>query len=112
MTTTGSPGPALPSIVRYPGRTALAIADQLCQAYAEVFSQPPWNEDHTRVEEFRHRLDTDAHRPGFRAVIATGTGRCIDGFATGWIRPSAHTPVAATFCSPWPAAHPKAGPGS
>jgi ribosomal protein S18 acetylase RimI-like enzyme len=80
MSTTGRP-----SIVRHPGITALAIADRLRQAYAEVFSQPPWNEDHTRVEEFRHRLDTDVHRPGFRAVVATGTGPTIDGFATGWI---------------------------
>jgi ribosomal protein S18 acetylase RimI-like enzyme len=80
MSTTGRP-----SIARHPGITALAVADQLCQAYAEVFSQPPWNEDHTRVEEFRHRLDTDVHRPGFRAVVATGTGPAIDGFATGWI---------------------------
>jgi ribosomal protein S18 acetylase RimI-like enzyme len=85
MSTTGRPSPTLPSITRYPGTTTLTIADHLRQAYAEVFSQPTWNEDHTRIEEFRHQLDTDAHRPGFRAVVATGTGPTIDGFATGWI---------------------------
>jgi GNAT superfamily N-acetyltransferase len=85
MTATGRSGPVLPGIARYPGHTALPIADQLRHAYAEVFSRPPWNEDRTGAEEFRHRLESDAHRPGFRAVVAPGTGPRLDGFATGWI---------------------------
>ncbi|MFB6849682.1 GNAT family N-acetyltransferase [Streptomyces sp. NPDC056373] len=64
----------------------LTVADELAEAYAEVFTAPPWqhrNKEKTRVA-FRERLETDAHRPGFRAVLALSEHGEIDGFATGW----------------------------
>ncbi|GAA2765433.1 hypothetical protein GCM10010103_44740 [Streptomyces paradoxus] len=68
------------------GPDVLAVADELTEAYAEVFTAPPWEPrdfEETRVE-FRERLETDVRRPGFRAVLALSEGGGVDGFATGW----------------------------
>jgi GNAT superfamily N-acetyltransferase len=74
--------------MRYFGPDILTIADELTEAYVEIFTAPPW--EHRDAEEtrmaFRERLEADAHRPGFRGVVAMsdrdeGT---VDGFATGW----------------------------
>ncbi|MEV6282810.1 GNAT family N-acetyltransferase [Kribbella sp. NPDC051770] len=68
----------------------LRIADELTDAYVEVFTAPPWTHrdpDETRVA-FRKRLDDDARRPGFAAWIErAGDGR-IAGFVTGWTTPA------------------------
>lgn len=72
-------------IQRY-GPDVLTVADELTEAYAEVFTAPPWeprDPEETRVE-FRERLETDVCRPGFRAVLALSEDGGVDGFATGW----------------------------
>ncbi|MFJ8469799.1 GNAT family N-acetyltransferase [Streptomyces swartbergensis] len=65
----------------------LAVADELIEAYVEIFTAPPW--EHRNAEatwaEFRQRLEADAHRPGFRAVLARSDKGTVDGFVTGWI---------------------------
>lgn len=68
------------------GSDVLALADPLADAYVEVFTAPPW--DHrdpaaTR-QAFRERLETDAHRPGFRAALSLSPEGEVDGFVTGW----------------------------
>ncbi|MFG2282377.1 N-acetyltransferase family protein [Streptomyces asoensis] len=72
--------------MRYFDRDILTVADELAEAYAEVFTAPPW--EHRDREEtraaFAKRLESDAHRPGFRAVLAFSERGEIDGFATGW----------------------------
>ncbi|WP_053674291.1 GNAT family N-acetyltransferase [Streptomyces sp. NRRL B-1140] len=68
------------------GPDVLTVADELTEAYAEVFTAPPWEPrdfEETRAE-FRERLETDVHRPGFRAVLALSEEGGLDGFATGW----------------------------
>lgn len=72
------------------GSDVLTLADRLTDAYVEVFTAPPW--DHrdpaaTR-KAFRARLGTDAHRPGFRAVLSLSSDGEVDGFVTGWITQS------------------------
>jgi GNAT superfamily N-acetyltransferase len=71
-------------VVRYAGLAALTVADELHDVYADAFSGPPWNKRQAGIDQFRHRLDTDAARPGFRAIVANSPAG-IDGFATGWI---------------------------
>ncbi|MGW0613983.1 GNAT family N-acetyltransferase [Streptomyces sp. NPDC002788] len=74
------------TIHRY-GRDVLTVADRLTEAYAEVFTAPPWEPrgvEETRLE-FRERLEKDVRRPGFRAVLALSGDGGVDGFATGWI---------------------------
>jgi len=71
-------------VVWYEGPAVLALADELHDVYADAFSGPPWNKQQAGIDQFRHRLDTDAHRAGFRAVVTTSPAG-IDGFATGWI---------------------------
>ncbi|WP_210586128.1 GNAT family N-acetyltransferase [Streptomyces sp. GESEQ-35] len=69
------------------GRDVLTVADDLSAAYTEVFTAPPWEHrepEATRVE-FRERLETDARRPGFRAVLALSDAGEVDGFVSGWI---------------------------
>ncbi|MEV5432019.1 hypothetical protein [Streptomyces sp. NPDC052701] len=72
--------------MRFFGPDVLALADRLTEAYAGVFTAPPW--EHRNVEEtraaFRARLETDARRPGFRAVPALSDRGEVNGFATGW----------------------------
>ncbi|MEU5892174.1 GNAT family N-acetyltransferase [Streptomyces sp. NPDC047461] len=76
--------------MRHFGQDILTVADELTEAYAEIFTAPPW--DHRNAEEtraaFRERLETDAHRPGFRAVLALSDSGGVDGFVTGWTTPS------------------------
>jgi GNAT superfamily N-acetyltransferase len=71
-------------MLRYEGPTVLPLADELHDVYADAFSGPPWNKRQAGIDQFRHRLDTDVDRAGFRAVITTSPDG-IDGFATGWI---------------------------
>ncbi|MEU5319951.1 GNAT family N-acetyltransferase [Streptomyces sp. NPDC021056] len=76
--------------MRHFGQDILTVADELTEAYAEIFTAPPW--EHRNAEEtrsaFRERLETDAHRPGFRAVLALSDSGGVDGFVTGWTTPS------------------------
>ncbi|NBE56720.1 N-acetyltransferase, partial [Streptomyces sp. YC537] len=68
------------------GATVLDLAEDLVDAYAEVFSAPPWNEDEETIQRFHYRLRSAAGRPGFRAVLSQSrTG--IDGFAIAWLTP-------------------------
>lgn len=82
------------------GATVLDLVEDLVDAYAEVFSAPPWNEDEETIQRFHYRLCNATDRPGFRAVLAQSrTG--IDGFALAWLTPDrlpdtpTHTKVAA-----------------
>ncbi|WP_052310241.1 hypothetical protein [Streptomyces viridochromogenes] len=72
--------------IRPYGRDVLSLAGELTGAYGEVFTAPPW-EDRDAAETrtaFRERLESDARRPGFRAVLALSEDGEVDGFATGW----------------------------
>lgn len=72
--------------MRHFGQDILTIADELTEAYVEIFTAPPWNDrnaEETR-SAFRERLETDARRPGFRAVLALSDSGAVDGFVTGW----------------------------
>jgi GNAT superfamily N-acetyltransferase len=73
--------------MRYFGLDILTVADELTEAYAEVFTAPPWEHRNARTTRaaFRERLEADAHRPGFRAVLAMSEEGAVDGFVTGWI---------------------------
>lgn len=65
----------------------LVVADELTEAYVEIFTSPPWQHrdaEATRAA-FRERIESDAHRPGFRAMLAMSDDGEIDGFVTGWI---------------------------
>ncbi|MCP3819488.1 GNAT family N-acetyltransferase [Streptomyces sp. A3M-1-3] len=66
------------------GPTVLDLADELVEAYTEVFSAPPWNENEETIRHFAARLQTDARRPGFRTALAQSTSG-VDGFATAWL---------------------------
>ncbi|WP_313896662.1 GNAT family N-acetyltransferase [Streptomyces sp. GC420] len=66
------------------GPAVLDLTDDLIEAYAEVFSGPPWNESEETIQQFRARLSADAARRGFRTALAQSTAG-IDGFATAWI---------------------------
>ena len=68
------------------GLDVLACADELTDAYVEVFTAPPWEHQDAEVTRaaFRERLETDAHRPGFRAVLALADNDEVEGFVTGW----------------------------
>jgi GNAT superfamily N-acetyltransferase len=67
-----------------------AIADELTDAYVEIFTAPPWEHrdpEETRVA-FRNRLEGDAHRDGFRALVERSDDGQIAGFLTGWTTPA------------------------
>jgi GNAT superfamily N-acetyltransferase len=67
----------------------LGIADELTDAYVEVFTAPPWSHrdpDETR-RAFRARLEGDAGRDGFRALVERSAEGAIAGFVTGWTTP-------------------------
>ncbi|MCB5167231.1 GNAT family N-acetyltransferase [Streptomyces bambusae] len=66
------------------GKAVLDLEEELVDAYADVFSAPPWNEDEETIRQFSARLQTDVRRPGFRTALAQSPAG-IDGFATGWI---------------------------
>jgi GNAT superfamily N-acetyltransferase len=73
--------------MRHFTQDVLELADPLADAYTEVFTAPPW-EARDPVETraaFRERLERDARRPGFRAVLELSADGGVDGFATGWI---------------------------
>ncbi|NGO77255.1 N-acetyltransferase [Streptomyces sp. YC504] len=69
------------------GPTVLDLVEDLVDAYAEVFSAPPWNENEESIQRFHYRLCNEAERPGFRAVLAQ-SGQGIDGFAIAWLTPA------------------------
>jgi GNAT superfamily N-acetyltransferase len=68
----------------------LEIAGELTAAYVDVFTAPPW--DHRDPEEtrvaFRARLEGDARRDGFRALVERSADGTIAGFVTGWTTPA------------------------
>ncbi|MFC7305296.1 GNAT family N-acetyltransferase [Streptomyces monticola] len=68
------------------GATVLDLVEDLVDAYAEVFSEPPWNEDEETIQRFHYRLCNDAERPGFRTVLAQSR-LGVDGFAIAWLTP-------------------------
>ncbi|MFE1412907.1 GNAT family N-acetyltransferase [Streptomyces sp. NPDC085524] len=68
------------------GSAVLDITDELADAYGEVFSAPPWNEDEETIRQFSTRLQADSRRAGFRAAFAQSAAG-IDGFATAWLTP-------------------------
>ncbi|KOU77597.1 GCN5 family acetyltransferase [Streptomyces sp. XY593] len=70
------------------GQAILDLADELVDAYADVFSAPPWNEDEETIRQFAVRLQADTRRAGFRTALAQSQAG-IDGFATAWVTPSA-----------------------
>lgn len=72
------------------GVDVLGIADELTQAYVEVFTAPPFERrdpTETRIA-FRRRLETDAQRDGFQAWIERSADGRIAGFLTGWTTPA------------------------
>ncbi|MFE3608854.1 hypothetical protein ACFXPH_24295, partial [Streptomyces goshikiensis] len=73
------------------GQAVLDLADELVDAYAEVFSGPPWNEGEETIRQFATRLQADSRRAGFRTALAQSSAG-IDGFATGWITPATPAP--------------------
>jgi hypothetical protein len=68
--------------MRHFGQDILTVADELTEAYVEIFTAPPWDDQNART--FRERLETDARRPGFRAVLALSDSGGVDAFVTGW----------------------------
>ncbi|MFB6613420.1 GNAT family N-acetyltransferase [Streptomyces sp. NPDC056367] len=69
------------------GPAVLDLADELVDAYADVFSAAPWNEDEETIRQFAARLQADTRRNGFRTALAQSEAG-IDGFATGWVTPA------------------------
>ncbi|WP_326734098.1 GNAT family N-acetyltransferase [Streptomyces sp. NBC_01022] len=76
--------------MRYFGLDILAFADELTEAYVEIFTAPPWEhrDAETTRAAFRERLETDAQRPGFRALLAMSENGEVEGFVTGWATPT------------------------
>ncbi|MBL1292197.1 GNAT family N-acetyltransferase [Streptomyces sp. NPDC057067] len=68
------------------GASLPSYADGIRQVYADVFSEPPWNEDPSAGDRYVERLAADAARPGFTAALALGGGT-VGGFATAWTTP-------------------------
>ncbi|MEV7420476.1 GNAT family N-acetyltransferase [Streptomyces sp. NPDC089919] len=66
------------------GPAVLDLTEELVDAYAEVFSAPPWNEDEETIRQFSARLQADTRRAGFRTALAQSAAG-IDGFATAWL---------------------------
>jgi ribosomal protein S18 acetylase RimI-like enzyme len=68
----------------------LDIADELTEAYVEVFTAPPF--EHRDPAEtraaFRQRLEGDVLRDGFQAWIERSDDGRISGFVTGWTTPA------------------------
>ncbi|MFD5135007.1 GNAT family N-acetyltransferase [Streptomyces sp. NPDC058378] len=77
------------------GASLPSYADGIRQVYADVFSEPPWNEDPSAGDRYVERLAADAVRPGFTAALALGEGTVggfatrgtVGGFATAWTTP-------------------------
>ncbi|WP_371779640.1 GNAT family N-acetyltransferase [Streptosporangium subroseum] len=68
---------------RLTGEETLVRAAELIEIYSVSFNGPPWYEDGHGTADFAKRLTTDAHRPGFAAVLAGQDGRPA-GFGTAW----------------------------
>ncbi|GLX00014.1 GNAT family N-acetyltransferase [Microtetraspora sp. NBRC 16547] len=68
---------------RLTGEETLVRAAELIEIYSLSFSGPPWYEDEHGTAGFANRLVTDAHRPGFTAVLAAHDGNPA-GFGTAW----------------------------
>ncbi len=68
----------------------LEIADELTDAYVEVFTAPPF--EHRDPAEtraaFRQRLEGDVRRAGFQAWVERSADGRIAGFVTGWTTPA------------------------
>ncbi|WP_199812458.1 GNAT family N-acetyltransferase [Streptomyces sp. NRRL S-337] len=84
---------ALPAVwitIRHFGTDVLTIADELTEAYVTVFTAPPWGDRDSEATRtaFRKRIETDARRPGFRAVVSLADNGDVDGFVTGWTTPA------------------------
>ncbi|WP_340684020.1 hypothetical protein LCL61_36935 [Amycolatopsis coloradensis] len=66
--------------MRHFGSDVVTVAAELVDAYVDVFTAPPWEHrdpDETR-SAFRERLEADAQRPGFRAILAfSDTGEVV-----------------------------------
>jgi len=71
---------------RLTGPEALAHVDSLRKIYRDAFREPPWHEDERAAAAFADRLASDAHRPGFSAVLAHVDGAPA-GFGTAWRTP-------------------------
>ncbi|MFI9167910.1 GNAT family N-acetyltransferase [Streptomyces lincolnensis] len=73
--------------MRHFGPDVLTVADELTDAYVEIFTAPPWEarDAEETGKEFRERLETDVRRPGFRALVARSADGGVEGFVTGWI---------------------------
>ena len=75
--------------MRYDGESLVELSDEISSTYADIFSQPPWNNSHgddwgAIMRGFRDRLAGDVKRPGFRAIVQRGDDT-IHGFSSGWI---------------------------
>ena len=72
--------------LRHFGPDILTVAEELTEAYVEIFTAPPWEhrDPGTTRETFRKRLVTDARRPGFRAIVSSSDNGDVTGFVTGW----------------------------
>ncbi|MEF2525225.1 MULTISPECIES: GNAT family N-acetyltransferase [Streptomyces] len=77
------------------GESVLDLVDELVDAYAEVFSAPPWNEDAETIRRFGPRLRADSRRHGFRTALAQSEAG-VDGFATAWLTPP-HLPTGRAY---------------
>jgi len=76
--------------VEIDGAGVLEIADELTEAYVEVFTAPPRQHrdpEKTRIA-FRERLEGDVRRDGFRAWVERSGDGQIAGFVTGWTTPA------------------------
>jgi GNAT superfamily N-acetyltransferase len=71
---------------RLTGPETLAHVDALAAVYLAAFREPPWNEDRRAADAFADRLASDAHRPGFTAVLAHDDGGPA-GLGTAWRTP-------------------------
>jgi ribosomal protein S18 acetylase RimI-like enzyme len=71
---------------RLAGHETLAHLGALTGIYRDAFREPPWHEDQGAVDAFAERLASDAHRPGFTAVLAHVDGAPA-GFGTAWRTP-------------------------
>ncbi len=63
-------------------REVIDSSGDLVEIYRAAFSQPPWNEEPSRVDMFRRHIPTYAGREDFRAVFARDDEDIV-GFALG-----------------------------
>ena len=65
------------------GPHALAVIEQLCDLYAEVYAEPPYNEGPQHVATFADHFTDEVTRPGFSLVTATDHD-VLAGAVHGW----------------------------